>query len=332
MAIKDSMIQLAVDMVKGNVNTEFASNSKADNDEALRLALIEANGGSSKLDYRKARYNTELFAIIETILDKVDVQGWENNAFFEQFVDFRNLADGDENYFYIPDNSLFTVNKTAHGINTPIRQRINAGTSQVVTTYLYTVKAYENVRLLMAGRIDIVEFVEKIRKSFDDERRSQIYTTFYNGLSGLPSAFQYSGVYSEAELLAMVEHVEASTGGSAIIVGTKTALAKVTTAVVSEDAKERFNQMGYYGVFNGTPMMMIRQSHTAGTYDFAITNNDVWVVTSDVKPIKFVTEGQSIFEMGSMMDNADQTIDMFAGENFGVGIVLNQLYGHFRIS
>jgi len=85
-------------------------------------------------------------------------------------------------------------------------------------------------------------------------------------------------------------------------------------------------------MFNGTPMLSIKQSHTAGTYTFAISDNDLWIVTSDSKPIKFVTEGDAIFEQGQATDNADRTVDILAGERWGVGIVLNQLYGQYRIA
>ena len=108
--------------------------------EVLRKALVEANGGSTKLDYKTIRRNVELFEIIESILELNDVQGFEENDFFEQFVDYRNLALGDENYFYTEDNTLFTVNTTAEGVSDTLRQRINKGTSVTVPTFLRTIE------------------------------------------------------------------------------------------------------------------------------------------------------------------------------------------------
>lgn len=332
MADKNAIIKLGVDICRNQVNTEFASSNREEQMEVLRAALIEANGGSEKLNYKTMRNNVELFEIIETILELNDVQGFENNDFFEQFVDYRNLALEDENQFYIEDNSLFTVNTTAEGIGATIRQRINTGKHETVPTTLKTIEAYAELNRLLAGRISIVEFVERIRRSFANKRMEAIYTTFYDSISGLPAAFKLSGSYAEASLLDIIAHVEASTGGNAIIVGTKKALAKITTAVISEGSKERFNQEGYYGVFNGTPMLSIKQAHKAGTYDFAISDSDIWVVTSNDKPVKFVTEGDAIFEQGQATDNADRTIGILAGERWGVGIVLNQLYGQYRMS
>lgn len=329
MVDKNCIIKLGVDICKDQVNTEFASANKSEQIETFRKALIEANGGSSRLDYKSMRRNVGLFEIIESILELTDVQGFEDNDFFEQFVDYRNLALGDENYFYIEDNTLFTVNTTAEGIGNTLRQRINKGTSVTVPTALRTIEVYEEVNRLLAGRIDIVEFVEKIKKSFEENRMNAIYTTFVEGIEGLPSAFKQTGVFVEEKMNEIIEHVEASTGGDAIIVGTRAALASVTSAVISDTARERYNQMGFYGVFNGTPMLRIKQVHKPGTYEFGISDKDLWVVSANTKPIKFVTEGDAIFETGDIMRNADRTIDILAGERWGVGIVLNQLYGQY---
>lgn len=332
MANKESIIKLGIDIIQNRVNTEFASADKYEQMEVLRKALIEANGGSEKLSYKSMRNNVELFEIIETILVLNDAQGFEDNDFFEQFVEYRNIALGDENYFYIDDNSLFTVNTTAEGVGATLRQRINTGKHETIPTVLHTIEVYEELNRLLAGRIDLVQFVERIRRSFQEKKMNDIYATFYNGITGLPSAFKKTGTYSEADLLDIIAHVEASTGGEAIVVGTKKALSKVTSAVISESAKERYNQAGFYGIFNGTPMLAIKQAHKYGTHEFAITDNDIWVVTANDKPVKFVTEGDAIFEQGQATDNADRTVGILAGERYGLGIVLNQLYGQYQIS
>ena len=332
MVDKNAIIKLGVDICKNQVDTNFANVSRDEQMETLRKALIDANGGKEKLNYKSMRGNIELFEVIETILEMNDVQGFEENDFFERFVEYKNVALGDENLFYIEDNTLFTVNTTAEGVRDTLRQRINKGKHESVPVFLHTINVYEEMNRLLSGRIDIVEFVEKIRKSFAEKRMAAIYTTFYEGINGLPAPFGVTGTYTEGDLIDLVAHVEASAGGEAIIVGTKKALSKVTTAVISESARERYNQMGYYGVFNGTPMLSIGQVHKPGTYEFVISDNDLWVVTANDKPIKFVTEGDAIFEQGSFMDNADMTVDITAGERWGVGIVLNQLYGQYQLA
>lgn len=329
---RNAIVTLANDIYKGQVNTEFASQNKDEQMATLREALIQANGGNSKITYKKLRNNTELFEIIEQILETVDMQGFEGNPFFERFVDYRNLALGDQADFYIEDDSLFTVDTTAEGIASTLRQRINKGKTETIGTTLKTIEVYENVNRLLAGRIDIVQFVERIRASFELNRMNSIYTAFVGGVSKLPATFKATGSYSEAVLLDFVAHVEASTGQNAVIVGTQKALGKITTAVVSEAAKSKYNDLGYYGTFNGTDMLRIKQSHVQGTYDFAVTDSVIWVMAGDNKFVKFVTEGEAIFETGDIMKNKDRTMDIFAGERWGTGVVISQNYAQYTLS
>jgi len=83
MADKNAIIKLGVDICKNQVNTDFASADRNEQMETLRKALIEANGGSEKLNYKTMRNNIELFEIIETILELNDIQGFEDNDFFD---------------------------------------------------------------------------------------------------------------------------------------------------------------------------------------------------------------------------------------------------------
>ena len=331
MADKSSVVKLGVDICKNQVNTEFASANRDEQNEVLRKALVEANNGSTKLNYKNMRRNVALFEIIEEILELTDIQGFEDNDFFERFVDYRNLALGDENSFYVPDNSLFAVNATAEGISRTLRQRINKGKSESIQTSLKTIEVYEDVNRLLSGRIDLVEFVEKIRRSFMHNRLNAIYETFLGGFSKLEAPFKVTGSYTEDKLLDLIAHVEASTGNTHIIVGTRKALSNVTSAIVSEKARERYNENGYFGIFNGTEMISIPQSHKVGNYDFAVSDVDLWVVTSDEKPVKFVTEGDAIFEQGDVLKNVDRTIDILAGERWGVGIIFDAIYGQYQI-
>lgn len=332
MSDKKFIVDLATDIYKGRVSSKFENQ---DSNEVLRQALIEANGGSEKLDYKQLRkgHVTGLFEIIEEILANTTKEGLENNQFFQQFGEFRDLSAGDEATFHVPDNSLFLVSETAHGIKTSRRQRINKGKNVTVDTNPHFVDTYEEMRRLLAGRSSITDFIDKMQRSMMEDKLSLVYDTFYAGLSQLPSAFVTSGGYTEDALLTIIDHVEASTGQKAMIVGTRKALRNVATAVVSDSQKESMYNLGYYGQFNGTPMMAIPQSHkTDGTYAFKLSNADIWVVATDTKPVKFVTEGEVVMEVGSMRDNADLTVDMNVMEDYGAGIVINKLYGQYRIS
>ena len=63
---------------------------------------------------RAIRANKDLvFTIIEETIEEVIQTGWMENPFFMQFVETKNLALGDENDFYMEDDSILSVSKVS---------------------------------------------------------------------------------------------------------------------------------------------------------------------------------------------------------------------------
>ncbi len=336
MADRNDIVKLAVDVYKGTLHDKY---SKDEALETLRQAFVDLNGGSTKLNYKKLRDNREMFSILEEILDIVLVEGIQEDNFFQNFVDYRNIKLGDEINFYMEDPSLFIVSEIADGTQNIRRQRLNAGQSYTVPTSRKAIKIYEELDMLLAGRIDFNKMIDKIGKSFRAQIGLDIYNAMYDAFNTLPPAFAVNGAYDEEQLVELVDRVEAVTGRKAIIAGTRVALRKVTQAVVSESAKETYNELGYYGVFNGTPMVKIQQaispgSIASGEYAFAISNNDLFVIASDVKPIKFVTEGESLIIENTSNGNKNQdlSVEYMFTNKWGTGVVLSTMFGIYRMA
>lgn len=326
---KKELIKLACDTYRGRLQTNF---SKGDSLEVLRQAFIDLNGGSTKLDFKALRRNgAQMFEIIEEILDNTVIEGLADDSFFNQFVEYKNLSLGDQNSFYVPDKTMLVVSEIADGTSSLRRQRIDVGTNVSITTSWKGIKIYEHLTRLMSDRVDFNEMLDGISKALRLKVNDDMYTAFTGSFASLPSTFNVSGAFSEDSMLALVEHVEAATGKTAMLAGTRTALRKVATAVVSDAAKEDMYNMGYYGSFNGVPMMRIKQVHTVGTYTFKLSETDIYVVTTDEKPVKFVTEGQSRILAGDALANADLTQDYFVADKYGTGVVITDLFGKYAI-
>ena len=73
MAEMNDIVKLAVDAYRGNVE-KYSTNQSMD---TLRQALVDLNGGSTTLDYKKIRDGEckGLFTLIETILSRTVVEG-----------------------------------------------------------------------------------------------------------------------------------------------------------------------------------------------------------------------------------------------------------------
>jgi hypothetical protein len=324
-----------VKIAKEIYSNKFVSDkfSNTDANTVLREAFIELNGGSTKLDFKTLRRNgAAIFEIMEEILQNTVLEGLPEDNFFKQFVEFKNVALGDQNSFYIPDRTMLVVSEIADGTTNLRRQRMDVGTNTSITTSWKGVKVYEHLSRILSGRVDFNEMLNGIEKAFKLKVNDDCYSAFTGAFASLPAGFTTSGSFDEDSLIDIIEHIEAATGKMAMLAGTMKALRKVSTAVVSDTAKEDVYKMGYFGSFNGTPMMRIKQAHTVGTYTFKLSENDIYVVTTDEKPVKFVTEGEARILSGEAMANKDLTQEYFFANQYGTGVVITDLFGKFEIS
>lgn len=328
-----NVIKLATDMIHGKVSTEFADVAK--NSDALIDELIELNGGTAEIDIKNFHRGTPLFQFVEVIIPEVVHEGLQNDEFFFNLVDYRNVALGDDIDFWTEDKSEFIVADTSYGITGIRRQRLGEKSKYNVETTLKIVKVYEELKRLLARRTDFNTFIAKVSKAMKDKLMSDTYTAF-NGVTattdGLNSAYVLTGSYSEDALLDVIGHVEAANEAVATILGTKKALRKVTTAVVSDEAKSDLYNMGFYGKFNGTNMIWIPQRHKVGTDEFLLDDNKIYVIAGDDKPIKVVNVGEGILSANDPLQAHDMTQNYLYGQEFGVGVKFNTKMGFVRVA
>lgn len=324
MAEMNDIVKLAVDGYRGNVEKYSVEKSQ----EVLRAALIEANNGKTSLNYKDIRDGKcqGLFTIIEEVLDVLLDDALTQNDYFNTFVDYRNVARGDQNDFVVEDNNLFVVAEAADGTQGIRRQRLGGRTSTPIETRLKIVRIYEEMDRVLAGRVDFNEMVNRVARSFQQQILNDTYT-LWNGATaaqlGGAAYFPVAGTYNEATLLTTVEHVEAAAGGKpAVIVGTKAALRKIAPSVQGADSQSDIYNLGYYGKFYGSPVLAVPQRHIPGTTNFVFNDKTLTIVAGDDKPIKCVREGDPIVYMRDPFANADLTNEFLYGERYGMGLVL----------
>ena len=335
----ENLVKLAVDAHKGCVEKYSAKDSQ----ETLRKALIEANGGSTVLNYRAIRDGKcpGLFTLIEEILDKTTMDGLQGNEFFNTFVEYRNVAEGDKNVFVLPDTTLFTVDESADGTQAIRRQRLSGSEEISIPTTLKTVRIYEELNRVLSGRVDFNEMINKVAQSFQKKIMDDIFTVWSNlTAANFRDAAYFStvGSYNEDALLDLIAHVEAAAGsGQAIILGTKKALRRLNPSNISDLAKDDLYNTGYMGKFFGTPVVAIPQRHAVGSTNFLMNDDVLTIVVGDAgKPIKLVKEGNPIMFMRDPSENMDLTQEYFYGEKYGIGFVFagneNTGIGHYEIA
>ena len=324
MSEMNSIVKLAVDAYRGNVEKYSVSESM----ETLRQAMIEANGGSTKLDYKKIRDGKcgELFTLIEEILSRTVVEGLQGDEYFNALVDFRNVALGDKNIFEVEDSDLFVVSDAADGTQGIRRQRLGGVSETSIPTSFKTVKIYEELNRVLSGQVDFNKFIQKVSESFRQKLLNDIYTLWTTATAndfGGATYFPAAGAYDEGALIELINHVEAAAGGkTATIIGTKKALRNLAPSIQGVDSQSDLYNMGYYGKFYGTPVVATPQRHKVNSTEFVMDDNVITIIAGDDKPIKCVYEGQSVVLLGDPTSNKDFTQDYLYGEKYGMGIVL----------
>ncbi len=309
--IKD-IVKIGIDGYKGTVEKYSVKQSQ----DTLRQALIEANNGSTVLDYKAIRDGkcVGLFSIVEEILSNTVIDSLQSDDFFNAFVDYRNVAEGDAIEFEVEDSNLFVVDDVSDGNQGIRRQRLSGVSSTTIPTSMHMVRIYEELNRVLAGRVDFNHLISVVADSYRAKILDDIYTLWAgataNDLGGI-TYYPAAGTYDEDALLDLISHVEAAAGGkTATIIGTKKALRQLKESIQSDGAKEELHNYGFYGRFFGSPCIAVPQRHKVGTTTFVFPDDVLTIVAGSDKPIKFVYEGNPIILMGDPMQNADFTQEL----------------------
>ncbi|AZV43719.1 hypothetical protein BAOM_3110 [Peribacillus asahii] len=328
------LVKLCVDTVK---NPSIVQNfSKGLNpSDVIRKEFFEILG-TEKPTYKDLRkHKVEVFEILEEVLDQTVINGVNEDDFFMQFAETRNVALGDQLEFYVPDNSLLVASELAGNHWDITRQKLDVGQSFTVKTRSFGMAVYADFMQFLAGRVDFAELVAKVAKAIQNKIAQEVAASFAAGAGYLPTEFKATGSYSEGTLMDIVGHVEAATGATPMVVGTRKALAKVTAgANLSESMKDQLNQTGHLSVYNGLVLVQLPTVHKANTFEFAYDDNKLLVLpANDAKPVKLVFEGDSLVkEVSDGTQNMDMSLEYKFLTRFGVQVVFNTLYGSYTIT
>lgn len=315
--------KLCIDAYRG-VPTAFAEGNPTD---VIVNKIKEANNGSTTIDYKAIRDGKcpELFAVIEELIDvALDVATLEDSP-LKDMIETKNGEWGDKPEFLVPDNSLLTVDVVANGTQGIRRQRLIGGQKVPLTPVNKAVKIYEELILILSGRIDWVEFVNRVAKSFEREFYASVAKQF-NNLSTARFTVTASGSPSETGLLNLIEKVEAATGKTAYVLGTRTALRNFSMSQIGETVKDDYYDVGFSQRFNGTPCIRLK-NYLDAAGNFVLSDTRVYVLAGDDKIIKHYIEGEPIVIARDAADNADLTQEYTVIRREGIAVVVSATMG-----
>ena len=186
------------------------------------------------------------------------------------------------------DNYLFVVADAADGTQGIRRQRLGGVSETSIPTSMKYVKIYEELNRVLSGRVDFNEFISKVSESFRKKLLDDIYALWSHASAdsfGGVTYFPVAGAYDEDTLLDTIAHVEAAAGGkSATIVCTKKGARKLAPSVQGSDSKSDLYNLGVYGKFYGTPVVVTPQRHKPNSTEFVMDDNSMAIIAGDDKP------------------------------------------------
>jgi len=324
--------------------------SKDEANEKLRKFCVEELGLTDKATDRqikralKSEKGVELFQVIEEILDEKITTGWKDDEFFDQFVEYVNLADGDKNEFWTQKDIILNLEKVSGSHHDLIVQKLNEGQSQSIPTSIYGIKVGAFIREFVLGRKNWSEFTDAVAVAFTNEIKNVTYREFMNAGSKIPVASQFNktGALTAATkdtFDTLLEDVSMANDNAAVVImGTKTALKKLNALSEvnwrADSQKESVAHSGMLADYEGTVLIEVPQRFAKNDTTRKLVDNNKLLIMPvvDIKPVKFVDGGETVLEVsdkGATMDDR-QTYEV--QRRMGIGTVITQYFGTWDLN
>ena len=175
-------------------------------------------------------------------------------------------------------------------------------------------------------------------EAYDRYVKNTIYDAMVGYATALTGQFNKTGSLTAENLNSLCDLVSTATGYPVMIMGTRTALSKVTAlqnaSYISDTMKDEHMRTGLLGMWEGKELISIPQvfeKNKVGSYK--IDNTLLWIMPmTDIKWIKLVNEGDT--QLRSITDkdtNMDYTFESEMATKLGVAVMLNSAFGVWDI-
>lgn len=348
-----------------NLSFDLAHGHEIFDDEGNKVSTVDANAKvrnyvfnilginekSTKRDRKRAfkKYGTELFEVIEEVIDIKVEKGFRDSEFFNQFVEERNIKRGDSQEFWTDEEVILSVSRIAGDHHDFTLQRLGKGSSYTVTTSVFGIAVGADIDLYLAGRLDWSKFTDACAKAFVIKVQNEMYAEVMNAGEKLPAQFKGTGALDETvkdEFDMLIEDVSIANGNCPVIIlGTKAALKKITKLAdidwVTDEMKSQVANTGRLGYYEGTLLMEIPQRFKLDA-NFAVKDADKRIVDStklfvlpqvEDKFVKFVDVGETeIYELTEIGDRMDDTMKYEVQRAMGIGTQFSRYFGMWQLA
>lgn len=196
----------------------------------------------------------------------------------------------------------------------------------------------------MTGRVDWAAFIQKIYEAFDKKINDMLYAAVMSAGDKLPAPTQFvktGKLDSTAKdtFFTLIEDVQMASGEEVVIMGTRSALSKLSgmgdVNWISEDMKNERYTTGKLGRFEGVRLVEIPQAFENNDTSKKLVDSSKLLImpAGDNRFVKMYDEGEAQFtEITDSSVHQDMTIDAEYQRKMGVAVVINKRFGIWNIA
>ena len=344
----DEVKNLMFDLYKGELSDGI---SKADAENKIREVSLNIFGltkESSKRDRMRAyeEFGRQFFDVIEEITDWTVSTGLKENEWFNALVNYKNLADGDENLFYNEhEEVILSVARMGKRHHDTMLQRLPEGSTYSVDTDLYGAAVGADIDRYLIGQEDWTKLIDAITKAFVAKTQELIFTEILAAPAKLPvqTGFVETGALAEGtrkKFNKMLQNVSvANDNADVVIMGTMVGLQELENLIKvdwisdgQKNDKATMGRLGNYGRYQliEIPQRFAKNDVTRDMYD----DNKLWIFAAgDEKLVDMVDVGETLItEITERNERIDDIMKYEVQRELGVATRLGKFFGSWTIT
>ena len=347
----DEIKNLMFDLYKGELSDGITKTEAENKLREMSLKIFGLDKNSSKRDRKRAyaEYGRQFFDVIEEVTDFTVSTGLKENEWFDALVNYRNLAEGDENLFYNDgEEVILSIARMGKRHHDTMLQRLPEGEKYSVDTDVYSAAVGSDIDRYLIGQEDWTKLVDAVTKAFVVKCQELIFAEILTAPDKLPvqDGFVEAGALNTAnrkKFNKVLQNVSvANDNADVVIVGTMVGLQELENLIqvnwIADSQKESVantGRLGNYGRYQivEIPQRFAKNDVTKDVYD----DNVLFVFASgDEKLVDFIDVGETIIdeitERGEANGNISDLMKYEVQREFGAAARLGRYFGAWTIT
>ena len=345
--IKNLMFDLYRDELGEGVTRREAEETLRD--MSRQVFGLDAKASKRELIRAKRDHGREYFDIIEEVVDFTVTTGLRDNEWFNVLVNYRNLAEGDDNLFVTePNETILSIARMGKRHHDSILQRLPGNKTYQVETDLYGAAVGASIDRYVLGLEDWTKLIDSITRAFVIKIQDLIFAEVMGAAAKLPvqTGFVETGALDETnrkKFNRVLQNVSVANNNAPVVIfGTMVGLQELENLIkvnwIADSQKEDVATMGRLGNYGRYQLVEIPQRFARNdvTQDIYDDNKLFFFATGDDKLVDFVDVGETMItevtERGIAQGRIDDIQSYEVQREFGVGTRIGRYFGQWTIT